>query len=318
MTAPRPSVAAIEEVFEEALDVPPARRAAWLADRCGDDAELRREVGLLLAAHDQEDGVLDGEAGLRAAAALPDPERGRRIGPYRVLRELGRGGMGVVHLAERDDGQYRRRVAVKVLRASPHADDLHRRFVAERQILASLSHPNVAQLLDGGVVDDLPYLVIEYVDGVPITEYCDRHRLGVDARLRLFADVCAAVHHAHQNLVLHRDLKPSNVLVTAAGQVKLLDFGIAKLLNPTLGALQQPVTRTAYRLMTPEYASPEQVRGDTLTTASDVYGLGLLLYELLVGRPAHRVAGDSPRAVLEAVCEREPERPSGAARRDAL
>jgi serine/threonine-protein kinase len=306
--------AAIEELFEAALDEPPERRDAWLAARCG-DGDLRREVELLLAAHEREDSVLDAPAA-RVAAVLNDPVRGRHIGPYRVLRELGRGGMGVVYLAERDDGQYRRRVAVKVLRASPHADEMHRRFVAERQILASLSHPNIAQLLDGGVADDLPYLVLEYVDGLPVTAYCDRHRLGVDARLRLFQDVCAAVHHAHQNLVLHRDLKPSNVLVTAGGLAKLLDFGIAKLLNPTLAGPEQPVTRTAFRLMTPEYASPEQVRGDSLTTASDVYALGLLLYELLVGRPAHRIAADSPRAVFEAVCEHEPERPSTGARRD--
>ena len=253
----------------------------------------------------------------RDRRAEADRAVGRRIGPYRVLHELGRGGMGVVYLAERDDGQFRRRVAVKVLRDSPDAEELHRRFVAERQILASLSHPHIAQLLDGGVSDgQLPYLVIEYVEGMPITDYCDRHRLGIAARLRLFQDVCSAVQHAHQNLVLHRDLKPGNVLVTPAGEVKLLDFGIAKLLNPSLAGTEQPVTRTAFRMMTPKYASPEQVRGDTLTTASDVYALGLLLYELLVGRPAHRIDTDSPQAVYEAVCEREPERPSAAAARD--
>ncbi|HKG93212.1 MAG TPA: serine/threonine-protein kinase [Gemmatimonadaceae bacterium] len=257
----------------------------------------------------------DAETGTRSSYG--PPERGRHIGPYRVQRELGRGGMGVVYLAERDDGQYRRRVAVKVLRAGPDADELHQRFVAERQILASLSHPNIAQLLDGGLSDgQLPYLVIEYVDGLPITEYCDRHHLDVEARLRLFRDVCAAVHHAHQNLVLHRDLKPGNVLVTGAGQAKLLDFGIAKLLNPNLGGSEQPLTRTAFRLMTPAYASPEQVRGDSLTTASDVYALGLLLYELLTGQKAHRITTDAPRVVYEVVCERESERPSAAVARD--
>ena len=166
--------------------------------------------------------------------------RGRRIGAYRVLRELGRGGMGVVYLAERDDGQYEQRVAVKLLRASPDAEDLHRRFVAERQILASLRHRGIAQLLDGGVTDgQLPFLVMEYVDGVPITTYCDRRKLGIDARLRLFRDVCAAVHHAHQNLIIHRDIKPGNILVSPDGGVKLLDFGIAKLLDPALGPAQQ-------------------------------------------------------------------------------
>jgi serine/threonine-protein kinase len=300
----------IEEAFEDALEVPTEHRARWLAERCGTDTELRREVELLLTAHDQP-GLLDSPAAGDVAAVLTDPTRGRHVGPYRVLRELGRGGMGVVYLAERDDGQYRRRVAVKVLRASEDADELHARFIAERQILASLNHPHIAQLLDGGVSDgQLPYLVIEYIDGLPITEYCDRHKLDVGARLRLFREVCAAVHHAHQNLVLHRDLKPGNVLVTSAGHVKLLDFGIAKLLNPTLAGVAQPVTRTAFRLMTPAYASPEQVRGDTLTTSSDVYALGLLLYELLAGRPAHRITTDSPREIYEVVCERDAERPS--------
>ena len=243
-----------------------------------------------------------------------EPRVARRIGLYRVLRELGRGGMGVVYLAERDDGQYKRQVALKLLRAGADADELRRRFVAERQILASLSHPNIAQLLDGGMANGgLPYLVMEYVDGLPITEYCDRHRLGIDARLRLFQNVCAAVHHAHQNLVLHRDLKPGNVLVTSAAQVKLLDFGIAKLLNPALVGEDHPVTRTAFRVMTPAYASPEQVRGDSLTTASDVYALGLLLYELLVGQPAQRIDTDAPQGVYDAVCRHDPDRPSSAA-----
>ena len=309
--------AEIEDVFEHALDLTPDRRGAWLSDRCAQDAELRAEVEALLAAHESPSGILERRLPPATTALAAEPLRDRRIGPYRVVRELGRGGMGVVYLAERDDGQFRRRVAVKVLRASPDAEELHHRFLAERQILASLSHPHIAQLLDGGVSDgQLPYLVIEYVEGLPITDYCDRHRLGIDERLRLFQDVCAAVHHAHQNLVLHRDLKPGNVLVTPTGEVKLLDFGIAKLLNPSLAGTEQPVTRTAFRMMTPAYASPEQVRGDSLTTASDVYALGLLLYELLVGRPAHRIDTDSPRAVFEAVCEREPERPSVAAARD--
>ena len=305
--------ALIEDIFDEALDIPAERRAAWLESRCGDDMGLRHEVELLLAAHDQTDSPLDVPAAVHLASLISDPMRGRHIGPYRVLRELGRGGMGVVYLAERDDGQFRRRVAVKVLRASQDADELHQRFVAERQILASLNHPHIAQLLDGGVADgDLPYLVIEYVDGLPITDYCDRHQLDIPARLRLFREVCAAVCHAHQNLVLHRDLKPGNVLVTSDGHVKLLDFGIAKILNPSLAGVEQPVTRTAFRLMTPAYASPEQVRGDTLTTRSDVYALGLLLYELLAGRPAHRITTDSPREVYEVVCERDPQRPSDA------
>ncbi|HXE56652.1 MAG TPA: serine/threonine-protein kinase [Gemmatimonadales bacterium] len=299
----------IETVFEEALDRAEGERPAWLAARCGSDAELLAEVRALLHAHARSDGVLErspAAAGPSEAAAA-----GRRIGPYRVLRELGRGGMGVVYLAERDDGQFRRRVAIKLLRASPDAEELHRRFLAERQILASLDHPNIGQLLDGGVTDgQLPYFVMEYVEGVPITEYCDRHRLDVDARLRLFLDVCAAVSHAHHNLVVHRDLKPGNILVTADGRVKLLDFGIAKLLNPGLGAVAQPVTRTDFRVMTPEYASPEQIRGEPLSVASDVYALGVVLYELLTGRRPYRFASGSPGELTELVLEREPERPS--------
>jgi len=318
MTA-RDRRAAIEEIFDEALDVSAEHRAALLDARCHGDASLRQEVELLLAAHDQKESPLDVPAALHVAALLTDDRRGRRIGPYRVLRELGRGGMGVVYLAERDDGQYRRRVAVKMLRATRDAGELHRRFIAERQILASLNHPHIAQLLDGGVSDgELPYLVIEYVDGLPITEYCDRQRLDVRSRLQLFREVCAAVHHAHQNLVLHRDLKPGNVLVTSTGQVKLLDFGIAKLLNPSLSGVEQPITATSFRMMTPAYASPEQMRGDTLTTASDIYALGLLLYELLAGRPAHRITTDSPGEVYEVVCERDPERPSDCVVNDTL
>jgi eukaryotic-like serine/threonine-protein kinase len=307
----RPSRERIEEVFEAALEVASADRRSLLDRHCGDDARLRAEVEALLAGHEREDGILAMPAAAAAAALLPDRDRGRQIGPYRVLRELGRGGMGVVYLAERNDGQFRRRVAVKLLRGSPDADELHRRFLAERQILASLSHPNIAQLLDAGVADgQLPYLAIEYVDGQPITEYCDRQRLGTTERLRLFLRMCAAVHHAHQNLVLHRDLKPGNVLVTAAGEVKLLDFGIAKLLNPSMAAADQPVTRTAFRVMTPAYASPEQVRGDPLATTSDVYSLGLILYELLTGMQAHEIRSDSPREMFEVICEREPARPS--------
>ena len=307
MTARR---AEIEAVFDEALDQPTGERAEWVSARCGDDVELRREVELLLAAHAETNGPLDIPAVAHIAELLKDTVRGRRIGPYRVLSELGRGGMGVVYLADRDDGQFRHRVAIKVLR-STDACEAFDRFRAERQILASLSHPHIAKLLDGGVSDDqLPYLVIEYIDGHVITEYCDRNKLGIEARLKLFRDVCSAVHYAHQNLVLHRDLKPGNVLVDGAAQVKLLDFGIAKLLNPNLAGIEQPVTQTAFRLMTPAYASPEQVRGDSLTTASDLYALGLLLYELLAGRPAHRLTTGSPQEVYQVVCERDPERPS--------
>jgi eukaryotic-like serine/threonine-protein kinase len=222
--------------------------------------------------------------------------------------------MGIVYLAERADGQYRRQVAIKLLRVTHDAETLRRRFLAERQILASLNHPNIAQLLDGGVTDDgqTPFLVMEYVDGIPITTYCDQQRLTIEERLTLFHEVCAAVHHAHSNLVLHRDIKPGNILVTNARRVKLLDFGIAKLMNPMLGPDDMALTQTELRVMTPEYASPEQVRGDTLTTASDVYALGVLLYALLSGRRTHRLTSGSVREMTEVIVEREPERPSTA------
>jgi eukaryotic-like serine/threonine-protein kinase len=310
----------IESIFDEALDRPPDTRDAFVAEACAGDDHLLAEVQALLAAHERDGSPLDrGAAGI-AASLLDDHEQrhgeARRIGPYRVLRELGRGGMGVVYLAERDDGQFRRRVAVKLLRASPDADELNRRFRAERQILASLSHPGIAQLLDGGVTEGrLPYLVMEYVDGMPIDAYCDLHRLDIPARLRLFIEVCDAVQHAHQNLIIHRDLKPGNIFVTADGRVKLLDFGIAKLLNPVLGGDDAPLTRTQFRAMTPEYASPEQVRGGSLTTASDVYALGVVLYELLAGHPPYRAEGRGPHELAALVCDREPEPPSTRVRR---
>ena len=310
--------AEIEEVFEQVLDLDPDLRDAWLSDRCADDAELRAKVEALLAAHGLTTGILERRLTPATTALAAEPLLDRRIGPYRVVRELGRGGMGVVYLAERDDGEFRRQVAIKLLRNSPDAEELHRRFIAERQILASLSHPHIAQLLDGGTTDgQLPYLVMEYVDGLPITTYCDRHGLDIASRLRLFVDVCRAVNSAHQNLVIHRDIKPGNILVTASGQVKLLDFGIAKLLNAAMGGMAVPHTRTAFRVMTPDYASPEQVRGEPLTTGSDVYALGVVLYELLAGRRPYQIRTGSVRELHEVVCEREPDRPSTWAKRPA-
>jgi eukaryotic-like serine/threonine-protein kinase len=308
----------IEAIFDEAIERSPAERGPWLDARCGTDHRLRTEVDALIAAHERAEGLLERNIARAAERAVPDATRGRRIGAYRVIREIGRGGMGVVYLAERSDGQYQQRVAVKLLRASPDAEELRRRFVAERQILASLKHRGIAQLLDGGVTDgQLPFLVMEYVDGVPITTYCDQRRLGVDTRLRLFREVCSAVHYAHQNLIIHRDIKPGNILVSPDGGVKLLDFGIAKLLNPALGPVDQPLTRTELRAMTPEYASPEQVRGDVLTTASDVYALGVVLYELLCGRRPYTLLSGSPQELIDVVCSRQPERPSAAVSRAA-
>jgi eukaryotic-like serine/threonine-protein kinase len=314
----------IRSVLEAVLDAPPATRPRLLDELCGDDPELRADVVALLAAEESAPDLIDKPV-LEAAGALvselglgeSEPEAademvGRKIGAYRIIRELGRGGMGTVYLAERADGQFEHQVAIKLLHRGLEADDLLRRFLAERQILASLNHPNIARLLDGGATPDgRPFLVMEHVEGRSITEYCDQHRLPIDARLELFTLVGAAVQHAHRNLVVHRDLKPSNILVTGEGQVKLLDFGIAKLLSDDDMPRSAPRTRTGWLLMTPEYASPEQVLGEPMTTASDVYQLGILLYELLVGQRPHRIESLSRAEAERLICHREPPAPSG-------
>lgn len=307
--------ARVEALFERLLAYPADQREAYLFHVVPEDASLRAEVLALLRAEEQAGGFISGAVGAAAAqlepegAAAPLLEPGDRVGPFRILSELGRGGMGSVYLAERDDSEYRVRVAIKIIRGGPAGGDSIRRFRAERQILAGLDHPNVARLLDGGTtVEGLPWLALEYVDGRPIDEWCDRRRLSVDQRIDLFLEVCSAVEYAHGKLVVHRDLKPGNVLVTDEGVPKLLDFGIAKLLDPDGDDPNR--TATHLRMMTPAYASPEQVRGEAVTTATDVYALGLLLYELLSGRPAQRVTSSDHWEVQRAVCEREPERPA--------
>ncbi|MFW6078585.1 MAG: tetratricopeptide repeat protein [Gemmatimonadota bacterium] len=352
----------IQALLDDALDLAPDAVGPFLDARCGDDAELRAAVDRLLRAHERSEGFLDSPAAEFAAPLLAseidrdggrgerdahaaDPTAtvaaGARIGAYRIVRELGRGGMGTVFLAERADGQFEHRVALKLVRrafaaAAAADDDGARRFVEERRILASLNHPAIARLYDGGVTDvGSPYFVMEYVEGVRIDRYADRRGLGVEDRLRLFLQVCDAVQYAHRSLVVHRDLKPSNILVTEDGTVKLLDFGIAKVLEAGEGAdgtdrpdgAAAPVpaaaggdrgrrgavdagTRTGLRPMTPAYASPEQVRGEPVSTASDVYALGALLYALLTGRSPHRITGRSARDVERAVLEDTPAPPS--------
>jgi eukaryotic-like serine/threonine-protein kinase len=234
------------------------------------------------------------------------------IGNYRVVRELGRGGMGAVYLAERADAQYKRQVAIKLIKRGMDTDSVLRHFRNERQILANFDHPNIGRLFDGGTTDDgLRYFVMEYIDGVPINYYCDAHNLSVDRRLRLFLQVCAAVSYAHRHTVIHRDIKPSNILVTRDGSPKLLDFGIAKILQSGDG--DEPLmTATGVRPMTLEYASPEQVRGEGVTTAGDVYSLGVVLYQLLTGTSPYRFASRAPRDIERAITEQEPTRPSTA------
>jgi non-specific serine/threonine protein kinase/serine/threonine-protein kinase len=244
------------------------------------------------------------------------PAKPTHIGPYRLIRRLGRGGMGTVHLAVRDDDAFEKHVAIKILKRGMDTEAIVRRFRHERQILASLNHPFIAGLLDGGTtLDGLPYFAMEYVEGQPITDYCETRALDTTGRIELFRKVCTAVQYAHQNLIIHRDLKPGNVLVAADGTPKLLDFGIAKLLNPELASPTLAPTVAGLQLMTPEYASPEQVRGETVTTATDIYSLGVLLYEVLTGRRPYNFSSRSPAEIARVVCDAVPERPSTAVTR---
>ncbi|GLC26716.1 protein kinase domain-containing protein [Roseisolibacter agri] len=310
--------ARIRALFGDALERAPAERDAFLDDACGDDAALRAEVASLLSAHDDADDFLARTALDAAGDALPDEASayaGRRAGSYRLLREIGRGGMGTVYLAVRDDDAYRKQVAVKLVKRGMDTDAIVRRFRHERQILATLDHPHVARLLDGGSTDDgLPYFVMEYIDGQPIDAWCRARALSVADRLRLFHTVCGAVHFAHQHLVIHRDIKPGNILVTADGTPKLLDFGLARLLDAD-HEQASTLAAGAPRAMTPEYASPEQARGAPISTLSDVYSLGVLLYELLTGKRPYDFPSHSPHDVARVVCEVEPPRPSVASPR---
>ena len=307
----------LDQLFGEASEVPAPEREAWLCALPSDDQPLATELRSLLAAHDRGGDFLQAavEQAERALGGGPEPELlGRRIGAYRLVRLLGRGGMGAVYLAERADEAFRQRVAVKLLPWALATAEARHRFQLERQTLARLEHPHIARLLDGGeTADGLPYLVMEYVDGEPIDQFCERQDLDLVRRLQLFREVCGAVAHAHRNLVVHRDLKPGNILVTADGVVKLLDFGIAKLLPgaETDGTL--PLTIAGRLLLTPLFASPEQVRGEPVTTATDVYALGLLLFRLLVGAHPYRFATESPVEVVRVVCDQPPPRPSVAA-----
>ena len=304
----------VRALFDELADAPPATWESRLQALAPGEGALHAEVLALLAA-DRGPRLHTG-LGAQAPDLLDDLAAGgrqadlagQRIGPFRLLRELGRGGMGTVWLAERADGQFTQQVAIKLIRAGWDAADVLARFRAERQILAGLTHPNIARLIDGGLSgEDRPWLALEYVDGTDLRHYCDEAQRGIEARLRLFLTVCTAVSHAHAHLVVHRDLKPSNLLVTADGEVKLLDFGIAKLIEA--GGPQV----SAARVFTPEYAAPEQVRGEPVTTAVDVHALGLLLYELLTGRRPYRLENATPAAYERAILDQEPTRPSTAA-----
>ncbi|MGA7411081.1 MAG: protein kinase [Bryobacteraceae bacterium] len=330
----------IKELFDAALELDCPQRVSFLVENCHEES-LRQQVEQLLLNYEEAGSFLDDPAlnpripvpngpperqlegapdpypalgellATITSAEADDPMVGRQLGAYKLVRRIGQGGMAAVFLASRADDEYRHQVAVKLVQPGLDGSDVLSRFRNERQTLAGLDHPNIVKLLDGGTTPEgLPFLVMDYVEGSPIDEYCDRHKLSVDERLNLFGKVCAAVHYAHQKLVIHRDLKPSNILVVANGTPKLLDFGIAKVLNPEPTAQDLLVTQTGTRCMTPAYASPEQMRGTLVTPATDIYSLGVVLYELLTGHRPYRLTQLTPGEMERAICEQEPETPS--------
>jgi serine/threonine protein kinase len=302
----------VGELFDAALELDPQERPDFLKKACGTDEALLIEVESLIAAHFQAGNFIQTAPFGKISDVIPDEEKsitpGKTIGAYKIVREIGRGGMGTVYLAERADEQFKKYAAIKVLKRGMDTDNLLLHFRRERQILASFDHPNIARLHDGGSTETgLPYFVMEYVEGKPIDEYCDEHELNITQRLELFQQVCGAVSYAHRHLVIHRDIKPSNIVVTAEGVPKLLDFGIAKILQSDEDA---NVTATGIQLMTPEFASPEQVQGLPVSTASDVYSLGVVLYQLLTGYFPYQFAHRTPLEVARVIITTDPELPS--------
>lgn len=302
-------------ILEKALETSPASRPALLAEACGGDEHLRQEIEALLEFDNTKLDLLEQTAFSAVFSNGFHEDRkhftGKQIGKYKIIEELGAGGMGVVFLAERTGGEFEQQVAVKFLRHGLFGKSALSRFLRERQILARLRHPFIAGLIDGGATEDgTPYLVMEYIEGTPITSYAEKHNLSTEQRLDLFRKVCEAVSFAHQNLIVHRDLKPDNILITADGSPKLLDFGIAKLLSDN----EINHTQTRHQALTPEYASPEQIKGETITTASDVYCLGIILYELLTGSHPFRRKGKNSASVWQAIHQSDPPRPSSVSR----
>lgn len=311
---------AIDDIVKRAQQLGPHERAHFVRTACGHDPTLLSGVLMALGETAQDPAFWDEapDPTLESNDPLPGLE-GQRLGPYRIERKLGSGGMGDVYLAERADEEYQQRVAIKLVRAGVYSAQVQSRLRMERQILARLEHPNIARLLDGGrAPDGTPYLVMEYVDGEPIDSYCDRRRLDLSARIALVRTVCTAVHYAHQNLIVHRDLKPNNILITPDGVPKLLDFGIAKLLDTRQSLHTLAVTHMDYRVMTPAHASPEQIRGDVITTASDIYVLGVLLYELLTGRRPFHLTGSRITDMERIICDQDPLPPSEMIAKTAL
>lgn len=306
----------VKQTFFSAIELDRAERELFLRRACGDDPELRSEVLALLECHDRGDDFLEtpvlnvsaGEIAENLIESEAASAVGRLVGVYRIESEIGRGGMGSVYLAARADQEFTKHVAIKLLRRGTENESVVRRFKQERQVLADLEHPHIARLIDGGTSENgLPYLVMEYVAGRPIDKFCDEHRLSTTERLILFRQVCAAVEFAHEHAIIHRDLKPGNIHVNDKGVPKLLDFGIAK---SSKGNLNADSTATAFRLMTPEYASPEQMRGDTVGKPSDIYSLGVVLYQLISGRRPYDLDKKSPFQIVQAICEEMPAAPS--------
>lgn len=303
----------IKFALSAALDADAGESSACLDELCRDDRQLRIEVEKLLALKDDPDLELLESASIALGMELDDREKspwiGRRVGPYEVIEQIGSGGMGEVYRAVRADDAYRKEVAIKLVPLDSKSSIVVARFRAERQVLAGLEHQNIARLLDGGTTDGgIPYFAMELVEGEPLYEYCDSRKLDTSERLELFLQICSAVQYAHRRLIVHRDLKPGNILVTPEGTPKLLDFGIAKILDAAPDSIES--APTVFRFLTPEYASPEQVRGETVTTASDVYSLGLLLYEMLTGHRPYRAVRDALHEIARAICETDPEKPS--------
>jgi eukaryotic-like serine/threonine-protein kinase len=307
----------LKEIFNHALELSDNDRMDYLKRVCGHDNGLSNEVNSLLDAYTNT-GVLDHSIHNLKTSAISKLEDqgmiGKHIGPYRIIRELGYGGMGTVYLGERADGEFRQQVALKLLRTIFTSGEQMRRFRAERQILATFNHENIARLYDGGITDlGQQYFVMEYIEGLPIDKYCNKHNLSYRKRLTLFLDVCNAVQYAHRRLIIHRDLKPDNILVTAEGKIKLLDFGIAKILDPENEPNNSKhLTPTGWFPLTPNYASPEQVRGNMISTSSDIYQLGVVLYELLTCLRPYELGSKTPGEIEKLVCETEPEMPSKA------
>jgi tetratricopeptide (TPR) repeat protein len=305
----------LDALYDEAAALGPAERSRFIDERCADDEEVRRELLAAFGADESSGLTRLVERAAAAAAGVEPGWTGRRVGPYRIVRPLGHGGMGAVYLAVRDDAEFHKQVAIKTLKFELDGGPAVARFRHERQILAHLEHPNIARLLDGGTTEHgTPYIVLEYVDGVQIGEWCQQKRLTVDDRLRLFRQVCDAVQYAHQHLIVHRDIKPGNILVTSDGVPKLLDFGIAKLLDSDALAGFHTM-HTSGPMMTPDYVSPEQVRGEPVSTATDVYALGAVLYELLTNTRPHALQSYDPAEIARVVCETDVRPPSATGNR---